>query len=168
MTAADWVASTIAGVALLASFYSIYRQRASVKPNWGFDFTRQIGQYPGSEFWRAEVRQLGPGDAERVAIYSRVKDQPGSVWEGWVPYQPSNGAEPLPGSKPVMHSEGFSDWDYGHIMRRGEYAWKQAKITNNGRPYAIQVRIDWVQSPNTHRQRSQVETHEFEKSGHPS
>src|SRR5438067_1201922 len=91
MTAADWVTSAIAGVALLASLYSIYRQRASAKPNWGFDFTRQAGQYPGLEFWRAEVRQLGPGDAERVSIYSRVKDQAGSVWEGWVPYQTSNG-----------------------------------------------------------------------------
>ena len=60
-----------------------------------------------------------------------------------------------------MHPEGFSDWDYGRVMRRGEYAWKQERLTNHGKPYAIQVRIDWVQSPNTHRQRSHIETHEF-------
>jgi hypothetical protein len=164
LTAADWVASAIAGVALLASLYSIYRQRASATPNWGIEFARQVGQYPGSEYWRVEVRQLGPGDAERVSIYSRVKDRPGNVWEGWVSYKPPNGAEPLPSPNPVMHSEGFSDWDYGRIMRRGEYAWKQGKITNNRQSYAIQVRIDWVQSPNTHRQRSHVETHEFGQS----
>jgi len=141
--------------------YSIYRQHASAKPNWDFDFSRQGGQYPGAEFWRAEVRQLGPGDAERVAIYSRAKNQPGSVWEGWVPYRAPSGAEPLPGPKPVMHPDGFSDWDYGRIMRRGEYAWRQAKITSNGDPCVIEVRVDWVQSPNTHRKRTRVETHEF-------
>jgi hypothetical protein len=161
MTAADWVASGIAGLALLASIYSVYRQRASSKPNWGFDFTRQIGQYPGSEIWRAEVRQLGPGESERVSIYSRVKDQPGCVWECWVPQPPPDGAEPMPTPRPVMHSEGFADWDYGRVMRRGEYAWKEAKVTNNGTPYSVQVRVEWVQSPNTHRQRSHVETHEF-------
>lgn len=32
---ADCVASVIAGVALLVSLYSIYKQRASAKPNWG-------------------------------------------------------------------------------------------------------------------------------------
>jgi len=48
-----------------------------------------------------------------------------------------------------MHLEGFMDWGYGRIMRRGEYAWKQNKITINGRPYTVQIRVDWVQSPNT-------------------
>lgn len=161
MTTADWVASTIAGVALFTSLYAIYRQQASAKPNWGFEFTNQAGQYPGSDFWRAEIRQLGPGDAERVSIYSRIQDQPGSVWESWVPYQAPNGAEPVPGAKPVMHPDGFTDWDYGRVMRRGEYAWKQDKITNNGHPYAVQIRAEWVQSPNTHRQRSRIETHRF-------
>jgi len=160
MTTADWVTAGLAVVALLLSGYSLERQRASSKPHWEFDWGSMPGDYPGTEFWRAEVRQAGPGDAERVSVYSRVKDQPGSVWEGWVPYRASNGTGPLPGAKPVM-TEGFSDWDYGRIMRRGEYAWKQAKITNNGQPYTVQVKIEWVKSPNTHRKREHIELREF-------
>jgi len=78
-----------------------------------------LGDRPGSEYWRAEVRQAGPGDTERVNVYSRVEDQPGSVWEGWVPYRHPKGAEPMPGPKPVIHPDGSWDWDYGRVMRRG-------------------------------------------------
>jgi len=161
MTSADWVNAGLAVAALLLSGYSILRQRASSRPHWEFDWGSMSGDYPGSEFWRAEVRQAGPGDAERVSIYSRVKDQPGSVWEGWVPFRDPNETEALPGSKPVIHPEGFSDWDFGRIMRRGEYAWKQAKITNNGLTYIVQVKIEWVESPNTHRKRELIESREF-------
>ncbi|WP_431277138.1 hypothetical protein [Leifsonia poae] len=165
MTPADWVASGIAFVALVLSGYSIARQRASSMPHWEFDWTSQAGQYPGSEFWRAEVRQAGPGDVERVSIASRVRGLPGSVWEGWDPHDGQNGVKPVPAPRPVMHSEGFSDWDFGRVMRRGEYAWHTAKITNNGSSYVVEVKIEWVQSPNTHRQRSHVESHAFGRSG---
>jgi hypothetical protein len=161
MTIADWLTAGLAVAALLLSGYSILRQRASSKPHWDFDWGSMLGDHPGSEYWRAEVRQAGPGEAERVNIYSRVKDQPGSVWESWVPYRDPIGAEPLPGPKPVMHPEGFADWDFGRVMRRGEYAWKQAKITNNGKAYTVQMKIEWVESPNTHRKREHVESHEF-------
>jgi len=161
MTAADWVTAALASAALLLSGYSIVRQRASSKAHWAFAWSSMLADHPGSEFWRAEVRQAGPGEAERVNILTRVMGQPGSVWEGWMPYRSPSGAEPLPGPKPVMHPEGFSDWDYGRIMRRGEYAWKQEKITNNSRGYTVQVKVEWVESPNTHRKREHIESHEF-------
>lgn len=161
MSTADWVASGIAVVALVLSGYSILRQRAASRPHWEFDWASQLGQHPGSEFWRAEVRQAGPGEAERVSIYSRVRDQPGSVWEGWVPYRDPSGTEAVPAPRPVMHPDGFADWDYGRVMRRGEYAWKEAKTTNNGQPYTVQIKVEWVESPNTHRKREHVESHDF-------
>lgn len=108
------------------------------------------------------MRQAGPGEAERVSIASRVKGQPGSVWEGWDPYLDPNGLEVVAGPRPVMHSEGFTDWDFGRIMRRGEYAWHTAKITNNGAPYTVEVKIEWVESPNTHRKRQHVESYDFD------
>jgi hypothetical protein len=162
MTTADWVTSGVAVVALLLSGYSILRQRAASKPHWEFDWASQLGQHPGAEFWRAEVRQAGPGEAERVSICSRVKEQPGSVWETWVPYREQCGAEPLPGPRPVMHPDGFTDWDHGRVMRRGEYAWKQVKTTNNGKPYTVEVKVEWVESPKTHRKRELTASHEFQ------
>ena len=37
----------------------------------------------------------------------------------------------------------------------------QAKMSNNGQSYTVQVKIEWVESPNTHRKREHIESREF-------
>ena len=68
----------------------------------------------------------------------------------------------MPDVRALATSAGFADWDYGRVMRRGACARKQVKTTNHGKPYTVQIKVEWVESPDTHRKREHAESHEFE------
>lgn len=118
MTLADVVSTALAIIALFLSGLALWRQR-SPRPHWEVQWSSMLGQVPGTEYWRCEVRQSGPGDAERVSISARVR-MPGRVWESWNPIRPAGDVEPLPGANPVPHPDKFEEWDHGSVMERGK------------------------------------------------